>query len=217
MKSKYIHNLIARGEHQQLDFKFEISSARKIARTFSAFANTDGGTLLIGVKDNGAIAGVRSEEEKFMAESAATLFCKPAVHFVSKEWIINDKVILEIIIRKGEEVPYFAKNDEDNWRVYIRVNDQNVLANKILVKAMKRKNSGTGTYIKYTEKEKFLLEYLEKHNSITFSSFKKLAKVSPYRAENILTNFLSLDIITIDVSEKGVVYRLAENFGELED
>ena len=48
----YIHALIAEGEHQQQDFKFEISDARKIAKTLSAFANTDGGRLLIGVKDN---------------------------------------------------------------------------------------------------------------------------------------------------------------------
>ena len=58
--TEYIHILIAEGEHQQQDFKFEISDARKIARTLSAFSNTDGGRLLIGVKDNGKIAGVRS-------------------------------------------------------------------------------------------------------------------------------------------------------------
>ncbi len=48
--TEYIHALIAEGEHQQQDFKFEISDARKIAKTLSAFANTDGGRLLIGVK-----------------------------------------------------------------------------------------------------------------------------------------------------------------------
>ncbi|MEO4877702.1 ATP-binding protein, partial [Bacteroides thetaiotaomicron] len=31
----YIHTLIAEGEHQQQDFKFEISDARKIAKTLS--------------------------------------------------------------------------------------------------------------------------------------------------------------------------------------
>ena len=54
--TQYIHALIAEGEHQQQDFKFEISDARKIAKTLSAFSNTDGGRLLIGVKDNGKIA-----------------------------------------------------------------------------------------------------------------------------------------------------------------
>ena len=56
---KYLRSLIAEGEHQELDFKFEISDARKIAKTLSAFYNTHGGRLLIGVKDNRRIAGVR--------------------------------------------------------------------------------------------------------------------------------------------------------------
>ncbi|MCK4854687.1 MAG: ATP-binding protein, partial [Bacteroidales bacterium] len=60
-----------------LDFKFEISDARKIARTLVAFSNTDGGKLLIGVKDNGKIAGIRSEEEYHMLEAAAELYCRP--------------------------------------------------------------------------------------------------------------------------------------------
>ena len=61
--------------------KFEISDARKIAKTLSAFANTDGGKLLIGVKDNGKIAGVRSDEEQYMIEAAAGLYCSPEVNY----------------------------------------------------------------------------------------------------------------------------------------
>ena len=79
--TEYIHALIAEGEHQQQDFKFEISDARKIAKTLSAFANTDGGKLLIGVKDNGKIAGVRSDEEQYMIEAAAGLYCSPEVSY----------------------------------------------------------------------------------------------------------------------------------------
>ena len=44
MKRRHpIEELIAQGEHQQLDFKFEVSDSKKIARTLSAFAKTDGG------------------------------------------------------------------------------------------------------------------------------------------------------------------------------
>ena len=54
--AEYLRDLINQGEHQQQDFKFEISDARKIARSLSAFSNTEGGRLLVGVKDNGKIA-----------------------------------------------------------------------------------------------------------------------------------------------------------------
>ena len=63
-----IYKLIAQGEHQQQDFKFCINDSRKIARSLVAFANTDGGRLLIGVKDNGKIIGVRSDEEYYMLQ-----------------------------------------------------------------------------------------------------------------------------------------------------
>lgn len=43
-----LYRLIAQGEHQEQDFKYEISSISKIARSLSAFANTDGGRLLVG-------------------------------------------------------------------------------------------------------------------------------------------------------------------------
>jgi predicted HTH transcriptional regulator len=89
--SRYIHNLILEGEHQRLDFKFEISDAKKIARTFAAFANTSGGTLLIGVKDNGNITGIRSDEEEYMAESAAHIYCKPRVEYKIVTHKVNDK------------------------------------------------------------------------------------------------------------------------------
>ena len=49
---QYLQRLISEGEHQQQDFKYRVSDARKLARSVSAFANTDGGRLLIGVRDD---------------------------------------------------------------------------------------------------------------------------------------------------------------------
>ncbi|MCB0806130.1 MAG: putative DNA binding domain-containing protein [Bacteroidales bacterium] len=211
-RTKYIQSLIEEGEHQQLDFKFEISDARKIARTFVAFANTDGGKLLIGVKDNREIAGIRSEEERFMAEEAVKNFCKPNIEFISREWIINKKVVLEIRINKGADGPYYALAPDGRWLVYIRVKDQNILANKILVRALQRKSSDAGTYINYSQNEKLLLQFLESNRSITFSEFRKMANISPAQTENILVNFLALDILEARFSDDEFHYRLAGDF-----
>jgi hypothetical protein len=84
-ETQYIKQLVEEGEHEHQDFKFEISDARKIARSISAFANTGGGRLLVGVKDNGKIAGIRSEEEIYMIEAAATMYCEPKVEVVPRE------------------------------------------------------------------------------------------------------------------------------------
>src|ERR1039457_2808303 len=128
----YISKLIDKREHQQLDFKFEITDARRIARSLVAFANTDGGRLLIGVKDNGASAGMRSDEEYYMVEAAAKMYCKPPVTFLTKEWTVNTKNVLEIIVPKSPYKPHFAAHKDGKWMVYIRNGDQNLLANRIL-------------------------------------------------------------------------------------
>ncbi|MEI7724415.1 MAG: ATP-binding protein [Bacteroidota bacterium] len=204
----HITKLIAEGEHQQLDFKFEIADAHKIARTLVAFANTDGGRLLIGVKDNGALAGVRSEEEYYMVEAAAKMYCKPAIDFSVKEWNLNKKTILEIIILKSANRPHFAQQKEGNWLAYHRVKDQNFVVNRILMRVWKLETMPAGVYLKFTDPEKFLLEFLETNPSITLSKFIRLAGISRKKAENILIRFLMLKMLRMNFTENLTFFTL---------
>ena len=57
---RYLQTLISEGEHQQQDFKYRVDDPCKLAKSVSAFANTDGGRLLIGVRDDGQIADRKS-------------------------------------------------------------------------------------------------------------------------------------------------------------
>ena len=74
---RFLLSLIKEGEHQQQDFKYRVADACKLAKSVSAFANTDGGRLLIGVRDDGHLSGVRSEEEIYMMHQAAYKYCQP--------------------------------------------------------------------------------------------------------------------------------------------
>ncbi len=131
--TEYIHALIAEGEHQQQDFKFEISDARKIAKTLSAFANTDGGKLLIGVKDNGKIAGVRSDEEQYMIEAAAELYCSPEVNYIMQTYLVEGRSVLVVQIEESDRKPVYAKDETGKYLAYLRIKDENILATPILV------------------------------------------------------------------------------------
>ena len=117
----YIQELIKEGEHQQQDFKFEISDVCKIAKSLSAFANTDGGRLLIGVKDNGKIAGVRSEEEQYMIQAAAEIYCVPPVTYNMTTYIVEGKQVLLATILQSERRPVCAKSEDGKLLAYIRI------------------------------------------------------------------------------------------------
>jgi predicted HTH transcriptional regulator len=175
-----------------------------------AFANTDGGTLLIGVKDNGVIAGIRSEEEKYMVETAALLYTKPLIGYFTKEWVIERKTVLEVVISKGEQVPYFALEPDGKWMAYIRVRDQNLLANRVLLKVWEKQSDNDEVVIHYTEKEKRFLDYLEQTGSITLLELCQLNDLSRNKAENMLVDFIRMKIIEMVFTEKEVYYRFRE-------
>lgn len=209
--SNYIKKLIEEGEHQMLDFKFEISDCKKIARTLVAFANTDGGRLLIGVKDNGNISGIRSEEEKYMIQTAAETFCQPIVKFEAKEWNINGKTILEVIVPKSNFHKHRAPDHNNIYKVYTRVKDQNIIVDKIILKIWKYQNNKQDIKVTFNDAEMFLLKYLSTHKKITAEEFAQKAEINKKEAERIIVNFTLTHLIKYEITEKVIFFSLLED------
>ena len=208
--SNYIQKLIKEGEHQMLDFKFEISDSKKIARTLVAFANTDGGRLLIGVKDNGNISGIRSEEEKYMIQTAAESFCQPEVDFEAKEWNVNGKTVLEVIVPKSKYHKHRAPDHNNSYKVYTRVKDQNILADGILLKIWKYQNNKQNIRVTFSDAEMFLLKYLNENEKITIKEFVQKAEINRREAERIIVNFTVINMVKYEITEKEVYFTLFE-------
>lgn len=199
--SRYLHNLITKGENQHLDFKFEISDAKKIARTFSAFANTSGGKLLIGVKDNGNIAGIRSDEESYMAETAAHIYCKPRVEYTVREHRVGEKTVLEIRIPESITKPHLAPWKDNDWKAFIRMGDQNFLANRVITEYWKIKAEKLNVKLRYDDFEVKLFALLKAESEITLTRFVKSSRVPPSVATKILAQLISVGVIDFRVTE----------------
>jgi predicted HTH transcriptional regulator len=207
-----IFKLIAQGEHQTQDFKYCINDSRKIAKSLVAFANTDGGRLLIGVKDNGKIIGVRSDEEYYMVEAAAKIYSNPKIEFTTQQWDVEGKIILEIMIEPSPLKPHFAQTETGSWVSFIRKHDENILANCVLLKSWKLEQRKEGLFFKYDEPRKKLIEYLNGNNAITLSKFVKIAQITRNHAENILAELLFIKCIEAHFDEIPVNYKLNKNF-----
>lgn len=133
---KRLNEWIEQGEHEMQDFKFTIPDSRKIARSLSAFANNRGGRLLIGVKDNGTIAGVRSEEDIYMVEQAAQMYCVPAQE-VEFEAIKagGNAVVIVASIEAATRRPVSVREQGDKLQAYYRVADENIVAHPLMTEA----------------------------------------------------------------------------------
>ncbi len=205
---RYLRDLISGGENQQLDFKYCVSDSRKIARTLSAFSNSDGGRLLIGVRDNGSIAGIKSDEEIYMVDTAASLFCRPEINYTIKQHTAGVKTILEVEVLRGNKRPYQAKDENGKWISYFRHNDQNLVANRVLLQVWRKEEKGSGVLVKFGKAENSLMNYIKKNGSITLSKFRKIARISAYKAESIIANLIILKVLIMNASEKGFSYQL---------
>ena len=210
-KEHHIQDLIQEGEHQMLDFKFEISDSRRIARSLAAFANTDGGRLLVGVKDNGAIAGVRSDEEIHMIQAAAEMYCQPKVEYTTEEWEINGKTVLEVIIPKDKHHKHKAPDNQGVYKIFVRVKDENLVADNVLIKVWKADKFARPAKIAFTDTETLLLHYLREHGEITLKEFQELAHISKRKAEAILADFILVGTIILVQTSQNTVFRLVED------
>ncbi len=207
---KHLQGLILEGEHTQQDFKFEISDARKIAKTLSAFANTLGGRLLIGVKDNGNISGIQLDEEEYMIEAAADLYCRPKLNYSIEDVEINGKNILIVEVKESKKKPIYALDENKKKLAYIRINDETMLATTLHLQLWRLGRKEKGEFITYTEQEHELLLYLKERKSLSLNQFYKRTKLPKRKAEFLLAKFIQFEVIELFYKDKKFRIKLKE-------
>ena len=157
----YLVKLIAQGEHQQQDFKYKVMDAVKLARSVSAFANTDGGRLLIGVRDDGHLSGVRSEEEIFMMHAAAFKYCRPQAAIKFETFHAEGKTIVIATVPPTIRRPVCALNEEGKSIAYIRIADENIVASPVHLAFWRETPKPKGTVMTYDATVRQLLDAMQ--------------------------------------------------------
>lgn len=199
---------ISQGEGLSLDFKKTISSAEKIARTLVAFANTEGGSLLIGVRDNGTVSGVKNQEEIYMIDTAASLFCQPAVPFVLALHDYKGLEVLEVKIPKSRNAPHRAKTEDGKWRAYVRIDDKTVLASGVMYEVLLRQADNKPNALSFTHLEEGLMAYLRKVGQATFDEIRDMLQLPAKRVVPILAGLICSGVMRANYSRQAEFYTL---------
>ena len=193
----YLRRVVAEGEHERQDFKYLISDAVKIARSISAFANHSGGCLLIGVKDNGTIAGVRNEEDVYVVEQAAQLYCRPSQPVEFTAFTAEDgAMVIRAEIRPHTGRSVMARHADGSWHAYFRVADENILAPDLMVKAWERKNRAEDSVVCLTAAQRRLLSSLEAtgEEGASLPELMKEARMSESAASDTVTALYAMGV-----------------------
>jgi predicted HTH transcriptional regulator len=208
-----IYDLLSEGEHENQDFKYRIDDPSKIAKTLCAFANTSGGRLLIGVKDNGTIKGIDPEEEYYVVEASASRFCKPEVKFTYRVW--HDpkdikKLVLEIQVIESEQKPHLALSPEQKWLPYMRKEDDTLIANRITVAVWKKQQTLIKKPEILTDRQLDLLRMIFKLEPCSISSLYKNVKLPAKKIDSLLVMFIAWGLVVQDIEKERVSYRCSE-------
>lgn len=203
-----LQRLIWQGENDRVDFKQRVSQPDKIARTLVSFANTRGGTLLIGVQDDGTVVGIDPEEEKHTLELAAGFYCAPPLSLSYEEVEVDGHTILRVSVPDSSQKPHFAKVKGDDWRGYVRVGDTSVQTSKMVEKSLQQEVSSF-EHIPLNRHELAVLEYLALHKRVTLRQYTKLANLSERRAYRMLVKLVLHGYLRLHDKEAEAYYTLS--------
>jgi Putative DNA-binding domain len=123
-----VETLIAGGEGPYVEFKtVEPGETLKVMKTIAAFANGDGGTVLIGVTNEGVVIGLEDDACNQAAQDALTNRIRnwvwPLPQFsVQRVDVPSEPVrsVLAIKVEAGLEPPYAAGTTADQLTYFVR-------------------------------------------------------------------------------------------------
>lgn len=202
-----LKRLTCQGEGLQLEFKLKATHPEKIVREMIALANTHGGTVLIGVDDDGSISGLKYPEEEWMGVAALVSNCKPPIPYhLSLIALPDHRFIIRLDIAESDRRPHLYSTREGSAETYVRVRDMSIKASAEMEEIMRRQKKKKDIKFVYGEHEKLLMEYLQVHESISLEQFRSLTKLNRFKASRKLILLTLANVITITASEKGDHY-----------
>jgi predicted HTH transcriptional regulator len=206
-EKRYLTRLISEGEHQQQDFKYRVSDALKLAKSVSAFANTDGGRLLIGVRDDGHLSGVRSEEEIFMMHQAAYRYCRPEASIKFDTYHVDGRTIVVATVPPSEKRPVCVVDEEGKRRAYIRIADENIVASPVHLAIWKESQKSQGTVMTYTDDVSQLLGAMQVQR-MTLNQLVRRSGIPRNKVIAILARLIRFRVAQWDYAEQQFVFSL---------
>jgi hypothetical protein len=204
MTLRELEQIVSLGEGVSLEFKRKVPKARRIAKEVIALANTHGGRILLGVDDDGTLAGVDdAAEEEFVLRRAIETHCTPAIDYDTERVVIAPRRdVIVVRVPESARKPHHLVGDASAESVdvggdgtpYVRVEEMSVEASPESVRMM-REDGDDGMSLQFGEVESLLMRYLDDYGRITVDQFARLADIPTDRASETLVSLAKADLL----------------------
>lgn len=212
MDMQGLKRLVQEGEHQTLEFKRKANHPEKIIREFVAFANSEGGTLLLGVEDDGGIFGTKEPDgDEYLLMGAVQKWVYPDIEIsVSRVPVTSKRAVLIFDIEESNRKPHFVRED-DRKRAFVRVRDMSVQASREVRTLMRYENRDSGVRFEFGPRERRLLQYIEVVTRTTVNDTQKQMRIPKRVASGLLITLVRAGLLEIHPTETEDYFTLAED------
>lgn len=147
MEAAELIDLISRGEDSRTQFKRsqDVTNAKSLAGEMAAFANSQGGKILIGVDDTGSVIGLSPNDIRrinHLISNTATDCVRPSINPETDNISVGGLLVMVVTVPRGVSKPYadndgvfWVKSGADKRRVTSREEIQRMLQSADLVHA----------------------------------------------------------------------------------
>lgn len=204
---QFLQSLIREGEHQQQDFKYRVSDALKLAKSVSAFANTDGGRLLIGVRDDGNMSGVRDQEEIYMMHQAAYRYCRPEASIKFDTYHVDGRTIVIATVPPSDKRPICVVSDVKKPKAYIRIADENIVASPVHLAIWRESQNLQGTMLTYTDSVRKILEVLQ-DQELPLNLIVRRSRIQRPKVISLLARLIRFNVVHWEYRDQQFLFSL---------
>ena len=96
MESEELKKLISQGEGKGLEFKPRLPDAKHLATLISAFANTSGGRLIVGIREDGSIVGLDDVDHARIERAIKAI--SPSIEIETETVTVDDRSVLVVTV-----------------------------------------------------------------------------------------------------------------------
>jgi len=228
MDFKTLRELVRQGEGKQLEFKLKTNHPEKIVREIVAFANSDGGKLLVGIGDDRSIKGLKYvDEDEYILTRAIEKYCSPEIEYtIERISVADERDVLIFDIPPSKDRPHYVLQESDHKQIsvvfsapkkrsslppkptntllkkaYIRIADKSVQASWEVREILRRSREERNIHFRYGDKERKLMQHLDQHKSITVEMFATTANIPRKMASKTLVLLVLANVLRVHPNE----------------
>jgi len=211
MTIQEVKELALKGEGLHIEFKKKANFPEKIVREVIALANTQGGSLRIGVDDDGTVSGQRFiEEEIFVMEKAIRELIFPPLEVeVATVKLSEKKGVAVFRIPHSPNRPHFLLVQGKKFS-FIRVQDRTVQASREVWEVLRKSRVPRDTVFTYGKKEEVLMKFLAEQEKINVKEFAKIASIPLYMASKTLVRLVVANVLQLHPQEGADFFTIRE-------